>query len=90
MIFNCLFAMIIFLKENLSWFLKKKKKKENLSSNNIIRCIRCLCEFGNVKINHKYRDTNFFKKNLKKKKNQNKIEKKKNSLVLKFFSISSI
>ena len=27
MIFNCLFAMIIFLKENLSWFLKKKKKK---------------------------------------------------------------
>ena len=90
MIFNCLFAMIIFLKENLSWFLKKKKKKENLSSNNIIRCIRCLCEFGNVKINHKYRDTNFFLKIKKKKKKQNKIEKKKNSLLLKFFSISSI
>ena len=42
---------------------KKKKKRENLSSNNIIRC---LCEFGNVKINHKHRDTNYKKKKKKK------------------------
>ena len=82
--------MIIFLKENLSWFLKKKKKKRIFLLIISFDALDACVNLETLRLTISIETQIFLKKIKKKKKNQNKIEKKKNSLVLKFFSISSI